>query len=100
MWSSSLFSWELIQTFLVVKRHRRVTTASVLLGVSNQKIRRQLQQLETLCGNRLFVAADGKLLPTQLGLDLGRLAEEISGLTEAFAEVATSEGLKGPANDP
>jgi DNA-binding transcriptional LysR family regulator len=100
MWPTTVFPWQLIQTFLIVKRHRSVQTASLLLGVSVSTIRRHIKQLEFLCGNRLFIANSRGLSPTQLAMDLGLAAERIAGLADAFVGAAARNSRSCPANEP
>ena len=75
-------------------------TASLLLGISERTIRRQLKQLEFMCGQRLFVGRTDGLTPTQLALDLGQMAERIALLADTFAGTAARGGAMVPANEP
>lgn len=66
-----------LRYFLTVVREENITRAAEVLHITQPTLSRQLAQLETQMGVKLFLRGARKIVLTEEGLLLRRRAEEI-----------------------
>lgn len=70
-------SWELMQAFVFLSRHKRYESAAASAGVNISTLRRRIQKLEKLLGRKLFVNENG----------LWTISPELDGMLAAALEM-------------
>lgn len=81
-----------LKYFLTVAKEQSISRAAEVLHISQPPLSRQLQDLETELGKKLFLRGSRKITLTEEGRILRRHAEEIIELTEkAKAEITAFE---------
>jgi DNA-binding transcriptional LysR family regulator len=84
-------NWDLYRSFLGVMRHRSLSAAARVLGLTQPTIGRHINELETLLKVALFTRSPHGLYPTQTARDLAAHAETMESAARAFARAATGE---------
>ena len=81
-----------LQYFLAVAREQSVSGAAEYLHLSQPTLSRQLRELETALGKRLFIRGNRKITLTEEGMILRKRAEEIMDLVrKAEQEISLSD---------
>jgi len=89
-------SLDLLRTFHAVHRTGTLTVAARQLGLAQPTVTTQLQTLETVIGQRLFVRHARGVVPTSAGDDLARrLDGPLDALAGVASDLAQSTALRG-----
>lgn len=89
--------WNAVQTFLVVARRKSFRAAAAELGVSVNKVRREIERLEDQLGFRFYIRGVTGLTFTQEGQALVRSASRVENAVFDLFRSAASASQETPA---